>query len=75
MPGAEESTEKVLFTISKSDTDEVRVRESNFKGKDYIDIRIYIKTQDGEFVPTKKGVMLLRDKMKELIEKLKELKI
>jgi hypothetical protein len=69
------NNEKILFTLSKSENDEVRIRETNFKGKDYVDIRIYTKSPSGEFVPTKKGVMLIRDKMKELRDALDKVKL
>lgn len=69
----DDTQEKVLFSIKKSESDEVKVRETNFKGKDYIDIRIYSKIESGDIIPTKKGVTLSKEKMKELIEKLNEL--
>jgi len=74
--GSEEQSEKILFTLEKSETDQVRIRETTFKGKEYVDIRIYTKLQGGEdFVPTKKGVMLTKDKMKQLIEALNKVQI
>jgi hypothetical protein len=71
-----EQLEKILFTLEKSETDQVRIRETTFKGKDYIDIRIYTKLQGTEdYVPTKKGVMLTREKMKLLREGLDKIEI
>jgi hypothetical protein len=58
---------KVILTVQKSERDEVRVRETEFKGKQYIDIRIFSKNQTGDFVPTKKGITLNREKMHELM--------
>jgi hypothetical protein len=46
-----------------------------FKDKEYIDIRIFNKNRDGEFIPTKKGVTLQKDMMKEVIKGLTKLKI
>jgi len=67
MDNNENQTETILFSMPKSDNEEVRIRETTFKGKDYIDIRIYTRMQEGsDFVPTKKGIMLVREKMKVL---------
>lgn len=53
--------ETMLGTIVRSDHDQLRIRRRLFKGKQYIDIRIFNKNQEGEFVPTKKGVTLTKE--------------
>jgi hypothetical protein len=69
----QDGQEEVLYTLEKSETDQVRIRKTNFKTKDYIDIRIFTKNQAGEYIPTKKGVTLNIEKMKELRDALKDL--
>ncbi len=54
----QEDTEKTLAQLVKSDREEVCVREKMFKGKQYVDIRIFSKNLQEEFIPTKKGIML-----------------
>ena len=53
--------ETMLGTIVRSDHDQLRIRRRLFKGKQYIDIRIFNKNLEGEFVPTKKGITLTKD--------------
>ncbi len=62
----QEDTEKVLAHLVKSEREEVRIREKTFKGKQYVDIRIFSKNRQGEFIPTRKGVMLQSDLFKKL---------
>ena len=69
------SVEKVLNTVQKSFSDDVRIKEVLFRGKKYIDLRIYTKTDKGEIVPTQRGIILPIPKMRELIKKLVDLKI
>jgi hypothetical protein len=69
----ENQDENVLYTFDKSNTEQVRIRETTFKGKEYIDIRIYAQNQMHEYIPTKKGVMLSREKMQELKKALNDL--
>jgi hypothetical protein len=65
----------ILFTMDKSENDQVRIRETTFKGKEYIDIRIYSKNSSGEYIPTKKGVMLTKDKMKLIQDALSKIEL
>lgn len=62
----QEDSERVLAHLSKSDREEVRIREKMFKGKQYVDIRIFSKNRQGEFIPTRKGVMLQSELFKKL---------
>jgi len=64
-----------LLTFEKSERNQVKVRESIFKDREYIDIRVFNKNKEGEFIPTKKGVTLPKDMMKEVIRGLAKLKI
>jgi len=64
--------EKILSTIDKSSTEQIRIRETTFKGTEYVDIRIYAKNKLGEYIPTKKGIMLNREKIQQLKNALNE---
>ena len=45
---------------------------SEFKGKQYVDLRVYFENDDGEWKPTKKGVAIHVDLFGKLMEALKE---
>lgn len=47
--------------------DKVIVTVKEFKGKQYIDIRTYFENEEGEWIPTKKGVSLTPDNLDEMI--------
>ncbi len=70
-----EMPDRILLTVEKSDKHHIMVRESVFKDKGYIDIRIFNKNSVGDYLPTKKGVTLPRDIMKELIKGMYKMKI
>lgn len=67
--------EKILAVIQKSESDTIKIRETEFKGKTYIDIRIYTKTADGTEIPTKKGVMVTKEIMKQVREELDKVEL
>lgn len=50
--------EKILFSLSE------------FRGKQYADIRIYYEDDEGEWKPTKKGVTVSLDRFPEFKENL-----
>jgi hypothetical protein len=53
--------EKIVFSVSQ------------FKGKDYANIRIYYEDDEGEWKPTKKGITVSMDSFAEFKEHLEEL--
>jgi hypothetical protein len=66
----------VLFVadIERNETEIIRVEKKEFKGKEYIDIRIFYLDSDNEYKPTKKGVTLKPEKIDEMIGVLQSLK-
>lgn len=49
--------DQIISAFQKSETDEVRLTLRHFKGKAYLDLRVYFRTKDaGEFKPTRKGL-------------------
>ena len=66
---------QVVYTFPKNPLEEVRASITVFKGKQYVDLRIYYKGDDGEFHPSKKGLTLSLDLFTELeqaVQKLSE---
>jgi hypothetical protein len=59
-----------IATIAKSRTEEIRVVVETFKGRQYVDVRIYFEDDGGAWRPSKKGVALRPEQIGELIEAL-----
>lgn len=60
-------------TLRKSESAEVRVSRSSWKGRDVIDIRIWFKPDGAdEFVPSRKGMTIDAGRAPELIAMLSE---
>jgi hypothetical protein len=64
----------IIGEIQKMGTDRIIVTVKEFKGKTYIDVRNFFENDDGEMVPTKKGVSLTPENLDELIRLLGEAK-
>jgi hypothetical protein len=47
---------KVLHEFKRNADDTLRISLSNFKGRTYVDIRLFYQDANGELAPTKKGV-------------------
>ncbi|MDY0040424.1 MAG: transcriptional coactivator p15/PC4 family protein [Desulforhabdus sp.] len=66
---------QVVYSFPKNPLEEVRASITVFKGKQYVDLRVYYKGDDGEFRPSKKGLTLSLDLFSELeqaVQKLSE---
>lgn len=51
------SDNKLISTIERSSTEQLQIAVKEFKGKKYLDLRIFYTTDDGaSWLPTKKGV-------------------
>ena len=69
---------KLIASIPRTETEQIQVSINEFKGKKYLDLRIYYTTDDGaNWLPTKKGVtvspdnlMLLKDAVEEAMQEL-----
>lgn len=64
----------IIGEIQKTGTDRIIVTVKEFKGKTYIDVRNFFENDEGEMVPTKKGVSLTPENLDELIRILGEAK-
>jgi hypothetical protein len=59
--------------IEKSANERLKVSLNNYKGSDFIDIRVYFEADD-DWKPTKKGVTIHPDRLEELIQLLQKAK-
>ena len=64
----------MIGDLERNATEVVRVSTEEFKGRKYIDIRIYFKNDEGEWKPTKKGVTIQPDRIGDLISLLNKAK-
>lgn len=64
----------VVHSFPKNPLEEVRSSVTVFKGKKYVDLRVYYKGDDGEFRPSKKGLTIALDLFPELEEAMRKLK-
>lgn len=55
---------KILATIDRTDTEQLQISISEYKGKSYLNMRIFYTTDDGAtWLPTKKGVTFTPDQI------------
>lgn len=54
--------------------DKIIIALKEFKGKEYIDIRTHFVNDDGDWIPTKKGITVSPDSLDEMIDILKAAK-
>lgn len=75
------SENKLISTIERSSTEQLQIAVKEFKGKKYLDLRIFYTTDDGaSWLPTKKGVTvspnhlsILKEAVEVAIEELADL--
>lgn len=65
----------LIGEIQKNSTEKIRVTISEYKGHEFIDVRVYFEDDNGEWKPTKKGIAISPDKIDEVISLLKKAKI
>ena len=64
---------KMLATIPRSTTEQLQIAIKEYKGKSYLDMRIFYTTDDGAtWLPTKKGVTCSPDNIELLKEAVDE---
>ena len=67
--------EKILATIERSDTEQLQISISEYKGRSYLNMRIFYTTDDGAtWLPTKKGVTFAPEQIDLLEEAIQEAK-
>jgi hypothetical protein len=66
---------KIIASIPRSATEEIHIAISEYKGKKYLDMRVFYTTDDGiNWNPTKKGVTFTPDKLDEVKNAIDEAK-
>ena len=68
----QQSEERVVKAIDKGLGGRIYVGLSRFRERDYLDIRNFYETDDGEWKPTRKGIAVPVELFGELMEALKE---
>lgn len=49
-------------------TELVRIQLTEFDGKQFLNVRAWALRQDGEYVPTKKGITIRTEQVEDLLE-------
>ena len=63
----------ILATIPRGATEQLQIAINEFKGKSYLDLRIFYTTDDGaSWLPTKKGVTCSPENLEILKEAIEE---
>jgi hypothetical protein len=65
---------QIVHSFPKNPLEEVRSSVTYYKGKQYVDLRIYYKGDDGEYHPSKKGLTISVELFPELEIGLKSLR-
>ena len=66
---------KILATIERSDTEQLQISISEYKGRSYLNMRIFYTTDEGaSWLTTKKGVTFTPDQLDLLEEAIQEAK-
>ena len=66
---------KILATIERSDTEQSQISISEYKGRSYLNMRIFYTTDEGAtWLPTKKGVTFTPEQLDLLEEAIQEAK-
>lgn len=64
---------KILATIPRSATEQLQIAINEYKGKSYLDLRIFYTTDDGiNWNPTKKGVTVSPENLELLKDAIEE---
>jgi hypothetical protein len=58
--------------LDKNSKEKIRVAVREYKGREFVDVRVYFENDDGQWLPTKKGITISPGKMGELIRLLSD---
>jgi len=62
-----------VVAIEKSETERIQIERKEYKGKAYVDIRLFFQNEEKTWCPTKKGVTVGPRKLGKLIAALTEI--
>ncbi|MCK4904894.1 transcriptional coactivator p15/PC4 family protein [bacterium] len=60
--------QKIIKDIEKNANNKIRVSISEFKGNNYVDVRVFYEDDEGEYKPTKKGVAFRPELISQVID-------
>jgi len=58
--------------VRKNSVELIRVIGTEYKGHQFVDVRVYYESEDGEYKPSKKGIALSSETIEPVIELLKD---
>jgi hypothetical protein len=61
----------IVGEIQKNKSQKIIVATNEYKGKQLVDIRVHYEGDDGEYMPTKKGIALTPEMIPEVMEMLR----
>ena len=64
--------DRVLKTLKKNSSEEIRISLSDFNGRQVINIRVFYLGPNGEWLPGKKGLAFTVDKLQPFLNALQE---
>jgi hypothetical protein len=64
--------DRVLKTLKKNSSEEIRISLSDFNGRQVINLRVFYPGPDGEWLPGKQGLAFMVDKMQPFLDALLE---
>lgn len=64
----EQGESTIVASFPKGATEIICVGRSEYKGKSYVFVRIYVAALDGGFIPTAKGISLPLEKCSEFVQ-------
>lgn len=59
---------EIIGEIQKNQKEKIIVSVNEFKGHRYVDLRIHFEGDNGEYVPTKKGISISSKIVEEVVE-------
>ena len=65
---AKPTSPKLISEFNKNSTEIIRIQLTEFVGKQFLNVRVWALRQDGEYVPTKKGLTLRVEQVDDLLE-------
>ncbi|AWG32603.1 transcriptional coactivator p15/PC4 family protein [Burkholderia cenocepacia] len=63
-------TASEFLDLRRSESERLRVQLRQYRGREFIDVRFWYLTDDGEYRPSQKGVTLNPSQLAELIQAL-----
>ncbi|MGD0231653.1 MAG: transcriptional coactivator p15/PC4 family protein [Syntrophorhabdales bacterium] len=64
----------IIGEIERGETEVLRISTEEYKGRKYVDLRIYFENNDGEWKPTKKGVTVQPERLEDFMELIRKAK-